>query len=328
MSLTEADTQKLTRPFPVEAHEFHRGFCYVAEEEVTARLDEVDPGWTFEIKTMGRGGANNQFGIVSARLTIKGSYRESTGMQSVEFTNMKDAQGKVIGKSEIEAGEAEKAATTDALRRCARLFGIGRYILKMGGDVKDKSQLAAWLKKNYPQQPAKPATPVTVVTQAQPEQQQGEQDKPEPHFSDDDEKRQIIVNTAIKAGYLTPGQGWSDLLRLTDLTDEKVRKFATGNDLGIHVKETCEALKRQLASAQITPAHAARSLAGNHDRIGFVKSPFDTPTTTPDGDGTPAGGSKFARGLDTYKQQQAQQRTAAAHDEIDEAFDRALERNP
>lgn len=143
--LTLDDLKILQRPFPLEAHAFNpRGFCYVAEEEVTARLEEVDPAWTFEVQAVKREGIGNQQCLVIARMTLKSVWRDSTGMQMVEYTN---ANG---SKSERESGEPEKAATTDALRRCARLFGVGRYILKMGDAVKNMQQLEAWLKKHYP----------------------------------------------------------------------------------------------------------------------------------------------------------------------------------
>lgn len=249
-TLTHEDVANLTRPFPVKAHEFKSSFCYVAEEEVTARLDEVDPGWTFEIKSIGRGGINNQVCIVTARLTVKGVSRESTGMQAVEYTN--DGKG---GKSDRESGEPEKGATTDALRRCARLFGVGRYILKMGGDVKNEGQLTDWLKKNYPQQPAKPAAP---AQQRQPEQQQTaaqpvtvENRKPTPvpstltHFSDFPDKRQYVVNLAIENLFLETGDTWEDLLLLCDLTAETVRNIATGQELGKLVESKAMALFRK-----------------------------------------------------------------------------------
>lgn len=150
-TLSKEDLAILQRPFPLNAHTFNkRGFCYVKEAFVTARLEEVDPAWQFEIVGVHRAGAGDQLAVVTARLTLKGSSRSSTGMQAVEYTNTKDAQGNVTGKTETEAGEAEKGATTDALRHCARLFGVGRYILAMGDSVKNPAQLEAWLRTHYP----------------------------------------------------------------------------------------------------------------------------------------------------------------------------------
>lgn len=150
-TLSKEDLAILQRPFPLNAHTFNkRGFCYVKEAFVTARLEEVDPAWQFEIVGVHRTGVGDQLAVVTARLTLKGSSRSSTGMQAVEYTNQKDAQGNTTGKTETEAGEAEKGATTDALRRCARLFGVGRYILAMGDSVKNPKQLEDWLRAHYP----------------------------------------------------------------------------------------------------------------------------------------------------------------------------------
>jgi hypothetical protein len=149
-TLTLDDLKTLQRPFALDEHEFNkRGFCYVKEYFVTKRLEEVDPAWQFEVIDVHRTGVGEQLAVVTARMTVNGVTRSSTGMQAVEYTNVKDAQGKVTGKTETEAGEAEKGATTDALRRCARLFGVGRYILLMGDSVKNEKQLADWLKKHY-----------------------------------------------------------------------------------------------------------------------------------------------------------------------------------
>lgn len=115
MTLTADDIKVLSKPFQRNEHEFTRGFVYITEEAITARLDEVDPGWVFEIQHVA---IRDGQGVCHARLTVKGVTRENVGMQSIE-TN-KDGR---------EMGEAEKGATTDALKRCARLFGIGRYLL-------------------------------------------------------------------------------------------------------------------------------------------------------------------------------------------------------
>lgn len=115
MTLTIDDIKVLSKPFQRNEHEFTRGFVYITEEAIAARLDEVDPAWSFEIQHVG---IRDGQGVCHARLTVKGVTRENVGMQSIE-TN-KDGR---------EMGEAEKGATTDALKRCARLFGIGRYLL-------------------------------------------------------------------------------------------------------------------------------------------------------------------------------------------------------
>ncbi len=125
--LTHDDVKALARPFAFADHEFLRGYCYIAEEAVTRRLDEIDPAWDFQIHSIAH--RDKQL-VVTASLTVKGVTRAGVGMQVIEY--MKEKPG-------VEVGEAEKGAATDALKRCARLFGIGRYILsapKEGGAFK------------------------------------------------------------------------------------------------------------------------------------------------------------------------------------------------
>lgn len=124
MALSHDDLKALARPFAFGDHEFTRGYVYISEEAITARIEEVDPSWAFDILEVG---ANRDKQVyVTARLTINGVGRCNTGMQDV------------IEK----AGEPEKGATTDALKRCARLFGVGRYLL---GAPKEGPEFKRWL---------------------------------------------------------------------------------------------------------------------------------------------------------------------------------------
>ena len=108
--LTTEDLTTLKRPFARADHEFIRGFVYITEEAITNRLEEVDPAWMFIVLDVTTSGDN---AVVRARLGVKDVYRDGVGMQKVNE----------------KAGEAEKGAATDALKRCARLFGVGRYLL-------------------------------------------------------------------------------------------------------------------------------------------------------------------------------------------------------
>ncbi|MFC4453383.1 Rad52/Rad22 family DNA repair protein [Deinococcus sonorensis] len=81
--------------------------AYVDARAVQDRLDAICPdGWSFEIEVI----AGTQTPTVKGRLTVLGVTREDIG----------------------EAGEGEfgtlKAASSDALKRCAVQFGIGRYL--------------------------------------------------------------------------------------------------------------------------------------------------------------------------------------------------------
>lgn len=138
--LTHDDVQILNAPFAVDEHEFLRGFTYIREDAIAARLDQVDPAWTFEIlQTLERNGTISVIG----RLTVKGTSRDNIGMETVKTS-----------KSGNEANEAEKSAATDAFKRAARHHGVGRYLLKLKG-VGNERDLARALKAfNTPPAPA------------------------------------------------------------------------------------------------------------------------------------------------------------------------------
>lgn len=142
-SLTPEYLTLLKRPFAKSDHEFLKEFVYLTEEAICNRIEEVDPAWTFELQRVER--QANQC-VVCARLTICGVSREGVGMQTINDKGV---------------GEPEKGAATDALKRCARLFGIGRYLL----DAPGKDQFDRWLANlqkgvtNAPTQPTQqPAT--------------------------------------------------------------------------------------------------------------------------------------------------------------------------
>lgn len=127
--LTKDDLVILQRPFTQDEHEFlnksGQNLAYLTEDAVALRLEEIDPSWSFDILSIERSGDQS---IVRAVLTVKGVSRAGVGMQKVEDKH----------------GEAEKGAATDALKRCARLFGIGRYLL---GAPKNQGDFNKWLAK-------------------------------------------------------------------------------------------------------------------------------------------------------------------------------------
>jgi hypothetical protein len=87
-----------------------RWLVYTEEDPVSERLDTIDPNWTFEIRDKV---INGNAATVYARLTVCGVARDCVGE----------------GKSG-NPGDAQKGAATDALKRGARLFGVGRYLKK------------------------------------------------------------------------------------------------------------------------------------------------------------------------------------------------------
>lgn len=136
MSLTTEQSNQLKDFFPVQAHEFLNGNTYISEEAITNRLDEVDPSWTMELVSEY---TRDKQCIAVMRLTVCGVSRDGVGMQPTKIMK-KDG-------TEMDGTEPEKSAATDALKRAARLFGIGRYILEMGRSVSDQRTLTDWLAK-------------------------------------------------------------------------------------------------------------------------------------------------------------------------------------
>lgn len=75
---------------------------YLQHTDVQDRLEQVDPAWTCEVINEERAGDTV---YVRSRMTLKGVSRENVG----------------------EGGDP-KSAYSDALKRCAMLFGVGRYL--------------------------------------------------------------------------------------------------------------------------------------------------------------------------------------------------------
>lgn len=162
--LTRDDLQTLQALFELEQHEFdHGGNCYLKEQSITERIETVDPAWQFHIRhievrsTAGHNGKEQGIVTVHAALTIQDCTRENTGMAVIlrghtvtKYYDKEENTWKDIPEQDWysnEANQAEKTATTDALKRCARLFGIGRYILEFPNTVKDTDSLRAHLAK-------------------------------------------------------------------------------------------------------------------------------------------------------------------------------------
>ncbi|KKL50060.1 hypothetical protein LCGC14_2309320, partial [marine sediment metagenome] len=156
--LTNDDIIQLRKPFQPHQHDFLRGFTYVKEYAVTERIEGIDPAWSFEIIDT-RIDHNRQQVHVTARMTVRDSTRDGVGsadmqwMGKTKWENKKkvsvtDAQGNQIM---IAANEAEKSAATDALKRCARMFGVGRYLteLRSNDNVGNVQELTRWLKQNF-----------------------------------------------------------------------------------------------------------------------------------------------------------------------------------
>lgn len=79
---------------------------YLQHTDVYTRLEMVDPAWTCEAVDLDKStGDNGTIFFCRMRMTIKGVSRENVG-----------------------DGNDPKGAYSDALKRCAMLFGVGRYL--------------------------------------------------------------------------------------------------------------------------------------------------------------------------------------------------------
>jgi hypothetical protein len=149
--LTKEDLKVLQRPFAPNEHEFLKGNAYITEFAITNRIEMVDPAWSLEQVSLYHRpdtATNRPIVICTMRLTICGVSRDGVGMADVSM--MKDNKG--------EANEAEKSAATDAMKRAARLFGIGRYLLNLPDNVRDAASMTRYL-GGQAQTPARPVTP-------------------------------------------------------------------------------------------------------------------------------------------------------------------------
>lgn len=80
---------------------------YAQHTDIADRIEEVDPNWSFDVLDDRTSGARV---FVRARLTILGVSRGNYG-----------------------EGDDYKGACSDALKRCAMLFGVGRYLYDSEG---------------------------------------------------------------------------------------------------------------------------------------------------------------------------------------------------
>jgi hypothetical protein len=143
MTFTELDLVKLAYPFPAADHSFLQGAAYISEEAIGERIEKIDPAWSFHVDEMTTLGDSV---IVRATMTIRGISRSGVGGNPIQ-RDKKDGNGvyhELPLYTQADNGvNAFKSAATDAFKRCARLFGIGRYIL---GAPKEGVTFDRWLK--------------------------------------------------------------------------------------------------------------------------------------------------------------------------------------
>lgn len=111
--LSAGDLKDLSRPFPKDRVGVKVGsltkdkskamlVLYLQHTDVYTRLEETDPSWSCQVINEFSQG---EIYVARMRMTLKGVSRENAG-----------------------EGNDPKSAYSDALKRCAMLFGVGRYL--------------------------------------------------------------------------------------------------------------------------------------------------------------------------------------------------------
>lgn len=159
---TPLDLAMLAYPFRRADHDFLQGYVYIQEEAIAERLDTVDPNWSIRIDEAIAYGDSI---VMRSTLTVKGVSRSNAGGNPVQRDKEK-RNDKGYGTGEYDAlpqytqadngVNAYKSSATDALKRCARMFGIGRYLLSAPKVSKDDTtKFDGWLAEEHKQAKAR-----------------------------------------------------------------------------------------------------------------------------------------------------------------------------
>lgn len=130
--LTAQDMAMLCFPFLAREHKFTQGLAYIREDAIGFRLDKIDPNWHFNQPSFSVNGTSV---VAVSSLIIKGVVRGNAGAGTALISEKPNQMADNMGN-------AYKGAATDAFKRCARLFGVGRYLLNA---PKEGPEFQRWL---------------------------------------------------------------------------------------------------------------------------------------------------------------------------------------
>lgn len=164
---------ELQKPFQAYEHEFnYEDWAYISEHAITTRLDTVlgIDGWQLKQTDIRQVTATHWVAVVELSIKTDNGWitRSGTGEGTTAINKpKKDGSDPLEDPRYVtNMGEnAAKGAVTDAFRRAARLFGIGRYLLNLPKDkygkpeVTNENELRGWLIDNYMKPDPKPPTP-------------------------------------------------------------------------------------------------------------------------------------------------------------------------
>jgi hypothetical protein len=166
--LTPDILAELKAPFKIEDHELRQGsgkmLVYLTEEPLSDRLTEIDINWQFRIIST----IVTDYNLtrpdsitVSAELTLCGITRGGVGAKVAKVTK-KDRDGKFLAVPIIQPLDEKelKGAATDALKRCARQFGVGAYLLRTGeANIRNENDFRRWYKREFGGETSPPPSP-------------------------------------------------------------------------------------------------------------------------------------------------------------------------
>lgn len=158
--------QRLSERFPTEAHRTKtiggRDLTYVDGETIISRLNDVlgFDGWAFEI---------SQVNVLEKEVWVTGKMTVYSGERVVI---REQAGGQIINRTRageiIELGNDIKGATTDCLKKCATLFGVGLYLYDPNERQEVAAEMAAAKRENGRPKAAAATSAANQTTKASP----------------------------------------------------------------------------------------------------------------------------------------------------------------
>lgn len=209
MALTAEDIKKLSSPFAddrlgIKCQSLSKDKTwamlvpYLQHTDVADRLDEVDPAWSCEVTGQVVG---ETITTIRMRMTVKGVIRENVG-----------------------EGEDPKSAASDALKRCAMLFGVGRYLYDSEkvwvkyNEAEDKFRV--WTVADY--KSARGGNKLEIPSAGKPAAQ-----GPAPSVPQGTIKPSLTVTPAAPSGRQALGKGIVDCKNALKMTDAQLEEYVT-----------------------------------------------------------------------------------------------------
>lgn len=170
--------QDLKKPFQPREHKFnYENWAYIDEDAITTRLDDVCGigNWQLITRSLEQVTTTHYICTVDLQIKIDGEWVTRSGVGEGTVQPRKEwSPGKDM-RYDVNIGEnAAKGAATDAFRRAARLWGIGRYLLQLPKTeygkptITNEAELRKWLIDNYKKDDNPPPPPPSPAPKTPP----------------------------------------------------------------------------------------------------------------------------------------------------------------